>query len=128
MNMHSTVKVPGSNYLCMYSELKRLNMQKSQVEQDVGVSQAEKTYIFTHTCTNAHTHTHAHTIYIYRDQSRYTNATQKAMPVLFLSTLLHKHTHATSRHSAISTYCSAYSVPCTVGLHCSFKSCLRRSC
>ena len=61
MNMHSTVKAPGSNYLCMYRELENLNMQKSRVEQNVRVSHAEKT--FTHTCTNALTYTHNLDIY-----------------------------------------------------------------
>ena len=80
--MHSTVKAPGSNYLCMYRELKSLNMQKSQLEQNVGVSHAKNLHTFAQMLSQAHMHA----------QSRYIDASQNAMLILFLCTLLHAHT------------------------------------
>ena len=52
----------------------------------------------------------------------------------------HAHTHHTHAHIILSLFCAykrmhaythvthCHSIPYTVGLHCSFKSCLRRSC
>ena len=84
----------------------------------------QKTLNYTHLRKCSHTHMHT--------QYRYINGTQNAMLIPFYTfTQTHTHTHTDTEHldiTQISTYCSAYSIPYTVGLHCSFKSCLRRSC